>query len=485
MAEDGRAVVIGPTDSITWNGHDSNGNTQIHVTSQPGMQYTVRTELLHQLDKVTGSNGVVTYTPLPDQHGRRPSQVLFYDRGVVHLGVGGLVPTQPAAAGGLRIETLGSAIVLPPNAVRALDLGGPAVATMMVMHAGPLFSTVDSRPVPRQSDAKPGTWADHRVLMSNLGRIATRDPQGLVEMFHEYPDGTVGVRFFVDGEPRWVRVDRRLLHDPAGSPMHAGHVDGDPLWAALTQKAYALLRPDIQANVTVSVRPFGEPVHPPPIRPMPRSAVTAPADRLTIVDQAGGLLTIRPGDEVHGIEDPGDPTLLSVWIGNDPARHRVHQDLLRELTVFGAGSDGVYHWQTPTGWTSDDAKRLFLGLRRISPGARPHIPADTPISLDIEVGGRPVLDSGTRISEQALRDLGVTIRPATRQIFRRAGPIPDVQGGADDCYLIAPLKNISANNPGAIRDIDLRIPGRHRRGPVFHHTRFSEVGADRPEFLHR
>ena len=461
MAEDGRAVVIGPTDSITWNGHDSNGNTQIHVTSQPGMQYTVRTELLHQLDKVTGSNGVVTYTPLPDQHGRRPSQVLFYARSAVRLlRAGQVLATMPLGTG-LRISGLHSPVVLPPNAVRALDLGGPAAAALTVMHAGPLFSTVNSRPAPRQSDAKPGTSADQRELMNNLGRIATRDPQGLVEMFHEYPDGTVGVRFYINGRPNWIRTDRRLLHDQSGSPMHAGHVDGDPMWAALIQKVYAMLRPDIWASDTVSVRPFGEPIHPPPVQPMPGTAIVAPADRLTIVDRVGGLLSIQPGDEVHGIDDPGDPALLSVWIGNDPAapRHSVHRNLLAELTSSGPGGGG-YHWHTPTTWQTPVEASNFLGLRRMSPGAPLHIPAGTPISLDVRIANRPVLDGSTRISVDALRDLGITIRRAYGKIFGLSGPVPydAAQGELGDCYLFAPLKNISASNPGAIRDMISEYP---------------------------
>ncbi|WP_216901955.1 C2 family cysteine protease, partial [Nocardia alni] len=463
IARSGRAVVIGPSDSVLWDGRDINGNALIRSSADPDTSYWVRTELLDHLDWTTGPTGEQEGTPQRDQDGRPVSPVLYYDRGVARLGAGELLPTQPAAtAGSVRIDTLTARLVLPENAVRALGLGGPAAAAAMVMHTGPLFATVDSRPVPRQSDARAGTWGDNRVLVSNLGRIASRDPQALVDMFHEYPDGTVGVRFFIDGMPHWTRVDRRLLHDSAGSPMHAGHTDGEPLWAALAQKAYALLRPDIQADTTVSVRPFGEPVHPPPIRRMPSSTITAPVDRLTVVDGDGDLLSIRPGDELHGVDDARDPELLTVWIGDDPAApsHSVRRDLLGELTVFGPGGDGVYHWQTPTEWSSAAAASRFAGLRRMSPEGATHTPVGASISLDVGIGGEPLLDGNTRVSAQALRELGRSIQRANGPVFGDSGPVPAdaAQGRAADCYLIAPLKDISANEPQLIRDMITEYP---------------------------
>ncbi|MFI7000538.1 C2 family cysteine protease [Nocardia sp. NPDC050175] len=460
------AVVIGPGDSVLWDGHEVNGNARIRLSSNPDVPYRVHGELLAHLDWIQDgeSGGWKSLT-----RGERPAtRLVFYDSDVkkaVQLGVGDLVPTWRQSNGSVRIESLVSLavgpradrpalfsrVVIPREAVLALGMGGSAAAQVMVEHKGPLFSAL-----PSESDAREGAWGDYSGLMTNLGRLATLDPHGLVEMFRELPDGTVEVRFFIDGVPFVVPVDRRLLHDSSGSPMHAGHTDGEPMWAPLAQKAFAMLGFDIGSDLTVSARPFGEPIQPPPIRPMPSTEIAVPRDRLTIVDVDGGVLSVRPGDTLHGTEHPQDPTLLEVMIGADPVSpvHVVHRDLLGELTVFGSDSKDRYHWTTPASWSPATAAYKFLGLRlMLSNSGRTHIPADSSISLDVGNGGELLLGGDTQITEGALQKIGYTIQTASGPVFGEAGPVPEdvAQGSLGDCHLLAPLEIISKESPPEVR----------------------------------
>ncbi|KAA8879705.1 hypothetical protein F3087_43900 [Nocardia colli] len=450
-------VVVGPGDSIEWDGQVVLRAAQIRLSSDPQMTYEVHAVLLGYFEWALGPGGARVGRPKRDVDGQPPTQLLFYhgDK-AVQVGAGALLAIEPEDDDEIYVENLSGRVTLASEAVHALGLGGPAAA--MVAHTGPVFATQNSQPVVRSSDARAGSRADFAVLMNNLSRETKRDPQALVEMFHEYPDQTVGVRFFVDGQPVWVRIDRTLPHETSqssGEPMYAGHTDGEPMWAALAQKAFALLRPDINAMTTVSIRPFGAPVQPPPIAPMPGSSITVPAGRLTIVDQDGELLSVRPGDELHGTVDPASPDLLTVWIGDEStaARHSVHRNLLGELTLLPPGSDGVYHWTAPA--------VEVTGLRWLSPnGAERHAPVGEPVSLRVGSGGELLLDEKTRVSPQALGRLGRSIVRGTGPVFGAAGPVPTdaAQGRAGDCYLMATLMDIAENNPQAIRDMIVEYP---------------------------
>ncbi|GAJ80027.1 hypothetical protein NBRGN_021_00180 [Nocardia brasiliensis NBRC 14402] len=452
------AVVVGPGDSIELD-RISRDNAQIRVSSDPQVTYRVHPELLGRdfWDWTEDPAGTWVGTPRRVDSQQRTQLLFYHENAVVEMGAGELLGIQPTADGAVSVKNLSWRVTLASSAVHALGLGAPAAS--MVPHTGPVFATRNSQPVP--SDARAGARADYAVLMNNLGREAERDPQALLKMFHEYPDQTVAVRFFIDGQPEWVRVDRTLPHETSqssGEPMYAGHTDGEPMWAALAQKAFALLRPDINGTATVSIRPFGAPAHPSPIAPMPGSSITAPAGRLSIVDQDGELLSVRPGDELHGTVDPASPDLLTVWIGDEPtaARHSVHRNLLGELTVFPPASDGIYHWTTPTTPAVE-----VTGLRWLSPSnAARHAPVGGLVSLRVGSWGDLLLDGNTRVSPPALQQLGRSIARASGPVFGSAGPVPAdaTQGQAGDCYLLAPLMDIAENNPQAIRDMIVEYP---------------------------
>ncbi|MEU7144754.1 ADP-ribosyltransferase [Nocardia sp. NPDC046473] len=92
----------------------------------------------------------------------------------------------------------------------------------------------------RAQDARQGQAADCAFLAS-LRHIAERNPSAIVDMVHIHKEDKnfVSVRFYTMGKRRWVTVDTRL-YVPEGSDLacFAAHRPGEPLWAALIEKAH-------------------------------------------------------------------------------------------------------------------------------------------------------------------------------------------------------------------------------------------------------
>lgn len=98
---------------------------------------------------------------------------------------------------------------------------------------------------PAAADINQGGLGDCYYLAA-LGSVAHRNPQRIEDMFTDNGDGTWTVRFFRDGEVRFVTVNQMLPVNANGRLVFAG--DGSPagsatneLWVALAEKAYAQL----------------------------------------------------------------------------------------------------------------------------------------------------------------------------------------------------------------------------------------------------
>ncbi|MBO0880367.1 MAG: hypothetical protein J2P17_08455, partial [Mycobacterium sp.] len=270
-------------------------------------------------------------------------------------------------------------------------------------------------------------------------------------------NGKIGVRFFIDAEPHWEPVDRRLPHDAAGEPMYAAHTDGQALWASLMLKAYMQLPPDLVTGKTISLRPYGEPLQPPPLARTPDADIPAPNDRLAIIDNNGDLVTFHPGDTVHAVTDHNNPNLLHIRTGDNPTppQHPVHRDLLPEWNIKEPNSNGEYHWHIPTQPT--DTARL-TGLRWMSASQHTPVyaPGDAPITVSVvSILGTDkfFLAGNTAITPSALQHLGLTLEDTTDlPLFPGTHPQPEdpAQGEAGNCWLIGPLKSIARVDPRAI-----------------------------------
>jgi hypothetical protein len=100
---------------------------------------------------------------------------------------------------------------------------------------------------PLYTDVVQGAEGDCYFLAA-LGETAKFTPSAIRGMFTDNGDGTYTVRFYDNGSPRYVTVDRYLPTDAAGHFVYAGadvnhsHLVTDPtnvLWVALAEKAYA------------------------------------------------------------------------------------------------------------------------------------------------------------------------------------------------------------------------------------------------------
>ena len=95
------------------------------------------------------------------------------------------------------------------------------------------------------ADVEQGAVGDCYFIAA-LGEVAQRSPQVIQDMFYDNRDGTYIVRFFVNGNAKYVVVNSML---PTGSDGQAVYSDfggsygsaGNELWVALAEKAYAQL----------------------------------------------------------------------------------------------------------------------------------------------------------------------------------------------------------------------------------------------------
>lgn len=112
------------------------------------------------------------------------------------------------------------------------------------MAAGSLFGAAG----PQLADIDQQATGDCYFLAS-LGAAVLKDPQFIRDMFIDNGDGTFTVRFWNDGRPDYVTVDRQLPVDATNRSVFArfgsaSDTVGDPtniLWVALAEKAYAQL----------------------------------------------------------------------------------------------------------------------------------------------------------------------------------------------------------------------------------------------------
>lgn len=142
--------------------------------------------------------------------------------------------------------------------------------------AGELF--VDG---PSAADLDQGRVGDC-YLLAGLGAVAKANPQRIRDMFIENPDGTVTVRFFLDGKAEFVTVDRSLpvvdlvdLEPAFAGVGHRTDAEGKlvrmavddargELWVALAEKAYAQLSETgrVGRDSTNSYNGIGGPIAP-------------------------------------------------------------------------------------------------------------------------------------------------------------------------------------------------------------------------------
>jgi hypothetical protein len=114
-----------------------------------------------------------------------------------------------------------------------------------VLASGSLFGSAG---VPGYDDVAQGDDADC-YFMSSLGQVALQAPTAIESMFIDNGDGTYTVRFFNNGVPDFVTVNRELPAASDGSFAYANQYQyGQPayvassnnvLWVALIEKAYA------------------------------------------------------------------------------------------------------------------------------------------------------------------------------------------------------------------------------------------------------
>ncbi len=119
--------------------------------------------------------------------------------------------------------------------VPALDSGLHYVKAAGVLFAG----------APKLSDLHQGDLGDC-YFIATLGEVALRNPQQIAGMFSDNHDGTYTIRFFHDGKPFYVTVDRQLPVNDKGRFVYENRGDAadnpkNILWVALAEKALAQL----------------------------------------------------------------------------------------------------------------------------------------------------------------------------------------------------------------------------------------------------
>jgi hypothetical protein len=128
--------------------------------------------------------------------------------------------------------------------VRKWFLGEDSPALDSSLHyekaAGVLFEGA-----PKLRDLHQGDLGDC-YFIATLGEVALRNPEQVAHMFIDNRDGTFTVRFFHDGKPWYVTVDRQLPVNDKGRFVYENRGDAannpkNILWVALAEKALAQL----------------------------------------------------------------------------------------------------------------------------------------------------------------------------------------------------------------------------------------------------
>jgi Calpain family cysteine protease/RTX calcium-binding nonapeptide repeat (4 copies) len=78
-------------------------------------------------------------------------------------------------------------------------------------------------------------------FLSTLAALAESYPEHIRNMIVSLGDGTYAVRFWVGGQPKFVRVDSQLYYK-SGALLYAGLGNQSVAWVPLVEKAFAILR---------------------------------------------------------------------------------------------------------------------------------------------------------------------------------------------------------------------------------------------------
>ncbi len=100
---------------------------------------------------------------------------------------------------------------------------------------------------PVYTDIQQGNVGDC-YLLAALGATAARSPQAIRNMFTDNGDGTYSVRFYNNGAPEYVTVDRSL---PGGGNVFASTNPGS-VWVALAEKAFVEINESGWLNTTIA-----------------------------------------------------------------------------------------------------------------------------------------------------------------------------------------------------------------------------------------
>jgi hypothetical protein len=94
---------------------------------------------------------------------------------------------------------------------------------------------------PSMSDINQGYLGDC-YLLGSLAEVANQDPSAIESMITNNGNGTYGVRFYVDGQARYVTLDAQLAN--GGTEFNSG----SNIWASLVEQAYA----EVQAQGVIT-----------------------------------------------------------------------------------------------------------------------------------------------------------------------------------------------------------------------------------------
>ncbi|MGW4774442.1 WXG100-like domain-containing protein, partial [Nocardia sp. NPDC004278] len=122
----------------------------------------------------------------------------------------------------------------------------PELPRLAPRHNDPLFGRDErGKPRPTPHDVRQGKAGDCSLL-ADLKWLAHHDPDSIVRMLHDNKDGTVSVRLLVEddhGDTRleWVRVEKsNYVEVGTETGYFIRHEPGEPLWATMIEKAYAI-----------------------------------------------------------------------------------------------------------------------------------------------------------------------------------------------------------------------------------------------------
>ncbi|GEM36727.1 hypothetical protein NN4_12460 [Nocardia ninae NBRC 108245] len=209
--------------------------------------------------------------------------------------------------------------------------------------SGPLFGLDD---MPRASDVKQGEVGTCYLLADLIG-LAAQHPEWVRQMIRFRADGDLEVRFIeqddgraisATGDPAsidpirrevWVPVDRRF-YAYEGKIAYAAHADGQPLWPAVIEKAWALYRGGNKGYAGISGLMY----------PGDTARSLWPVDS---PGAAGRTLAIRAVDDsvfAHPLM-LGPDDLAQLMGGNHAAAHEL-LDLVREW------HDNLENWGDPS-----------------------------------------------------------------------------------------------------------------------------------------